>query len=71
MAAGSRENRKAGRLPCELMNMERSDRVIDKDCNRREFLKQTVAGVGLAATGTAAFAQDSTPKSEMPMVQLG
>jgi len=55
------------------MNVERSDQLIDKDknCNRREFLKQTVAGVGLAATGTAAFSQDSAAKPELPMVQLG
>jgi hypothetical protein len=71
MAAGGRRNWKAGRLPCELMNVERSDRVIDKDCNRREFLKQTAAGVALAATGTAAFSQDSTASPQMPMVQLG
>jgi hypothetical protein len=52
------------------MNVEPSDQVLAKDCNRREFLKQTVAGVGLAATATAAFSQDSSAKPEMPMVQL-
>jgi hypothetical protein len=71
MAAGSHRSRKAGRLPYELMNVERSERVIDKDCNRREFLKQTVAGLSLAATGTTAFSQDSAAKPEMPTVQLG
>src|SRR5580658_8344922 len=71
MAARGRQNRRAGRLPYKLMNVARSDQVLDKDCNRREFLKQTVAGVGLAATGAAAFSQDSTAKPEMPMVPLG
>ncbi|HTA29146.1 MAG TPA: hypothetical protein VK731_01600 [Candidatus Cybelea sp.] len=51
--------------------MKQSDQVLAQDCNRREFLKQTVAGVGLAATGTAVFSQDSSAKPEMPMVQLG
>jgi hypothetical protein len=39
--------------------------------NRREFLKQTAAGVGLAAAGTAAFSEESTGNPEMPMIQLG
>jgi hypothetical protein len=53
------------------MNAERSDTASLKDFNRREFLRQTVAGVGLAAAGTAAFSQESTAKSEMPLIQLG
>jgi len=53
------------------MSVEGSDGLINQGCNRREFLKQTVASVGLAAAGAAAFSQDSRAKSEMPMVQLG
>jgi hypothetical protein len=71
MPAGNHQNRKAVHRPCEPMNVKQSDQVLAQDCNRREFLKQTVAGVGLAATGTAVFSQDSSAKPEMPMVQLG
>lgn len=39
-------------------------------CNRRAFLKNTAAGVGLAAAGTAAFGQDSAQPG-MPMISLG
>jgi hypothetical protein len=51
------------------MNANRVD--MGAGCNRREFLRQTVAGVGLAATGTAAFSQEPISKPEMPMIQLG
>jgi hypothetical protein len=53
------------------MNMEQFDSTILKDFNRREFLKKTAAGVGLAAAATAAFSQESVVNSEMPMIQLG
>ena len=53
------------------MNAEQTDGTHSQNFNRREFLKQTVAGAGLAATGTAAFSQESTAIPDMPMIQLG
>ncbi len=53
------------------METERNDRAVHRKCNRREFLRQTVAGVGLAATGTAAFSLNAAASPDMPMIQLG
>jgi hypothetical protein len=53
------------------MNAEQTDGTHSQNFNRREFLKQTAAGVGLAAAGTTAFSQESTGTPDMPVIQLG
>ncbi len=54
-----------------FMNGEQSDAGISPDFNRREFLKQTAVGVGLAATGAGALSQDVAEDALMPTVQIG
>jgi len=53
------------------MEKEQRDRAVQNQFNRREFLRQTVAGVGLAATGMATFPLQAAVTPDMPMVQLG
>src|SRR5665213_1176378 len=53
------------------MKAEQSDAGNSPNFNRREFLKQTAVGVGLAATGTAALSQDLAGDAQIPTVQLG
>ncbi len=51
------------------MNLQQSDAPAG-GFNRREFLKQTVAGVSLAAAA-AAFGQDASARPGMPLIQVG
>jgi hypothetical protein len=53
------------------MNAEQPDWNLRESLNRREFLKQSAAGVGLAAAGAAAFSQEATAKPDMPVIRLG
>ncbi len=53
------------------MDIERIDKATEKMCNRREFLRQTVAGVGLAAAGTAALSLNAAAGPDLPIIQLG
>ena len=52
------------------MNVEQNA-GLPENYNRREFLRQTIAGVGLAAVGGEALALEATPTQQMPMIQLG
>ncbi|MGO8696856.1 MAG: hypothetical protein ACLQVY_03955 [Limisphaerales bacterium] len=52
------------------MNAEQNEN-LPENYNRREFLRQTIAGVSLAAAGTEALALDSSLAPQMPMIQLG
>jgi hypothetical protein len=53
------------------MNSEHLELTLSNNFNRRDFLRQTVAGAALAAAGTAAFSQDAAATTEMPTIQLG
>ncbi len=53
------------------MQKKNPEGALDSHLNRREFLRRTAAGVGLAATGVGALPLEATADPEMPTIKLG